>query len=121
MDGAAATAVLQVHREDEVVQTCAYTGTSASALYTLLWPQPISRAATELRRRRWQLALYLLRDPFYRQLLWCAGNIAELLCVSPSTAQVTVCAAQAPAARRMSVDVRRACHWRPVQALGGDP
>lgn len=64
--------MLQVHAEDTVVHTCAYTGTSASALYTLLWRQPVSRADTELRRRRWQLALYILRDPFYRQLLWCA-------------------------------------------------
>lgn len=65
--------MLQLHSEDEVAQTCAYTGTSAGALYTLLWPHPVSQTDMELRRRRWQLALYLLRDPFYRQLLWCAG------------------------------------------------
>lgn len=61
---------MQLHSDDEVTQTCGYTGTSAGALYTLLWPRPASGTDAELRRRRWQLALYLLRDPFYRQLLW---------------------------------------------------
>eukprot|EP00892_Ulva_mutabilis_P010026 jgi/Ulvmu1/7396/UM036_0056.1 len=60
----------KLQSEHEAAQTCAYSGTSAGALYTLLWPQPVSRTDAELRRRRWQLALYLLRDPFYRQLLW---------------------------------------------------
>lgn len=64
---------LQLHSDDEVTQTCPYSGTSAGALYTLLRAQPASRTDAELRRRRWQLALYLLRDPFYQKLLWCCS------------------------------------------------
>ena len=61
------------HQEaEEATRAHYFEGTSAATLYSLLRVQPLANSESELRRRRWLLAWFLLRDPFYRSLFWCA-------------------------------------------------
>jgi hypothetical protein len=85
------------HQEaEEATCACPFEGTSAATLYSLLRAQPLAHTETELRRRRWLLAWFLMRDPFYRQLFWCVycslyKAVAPALCsvanVAPSSEQ----------------------------------
>ena len=63
---------MQHQEEEEATRASHFEGTSAATLYSLLRVQPLANSELELRRRRWLLAWVLLRDPFYRSLLWCA-------------------------------------------------
>lgn len=73
---------MQHQETEEATRAYHFEGTSAATLYSLLRVQPLAHSETELRRRRWLLAWFLLRDPFYRALFWYVAP----LCVQPDTA-----------------------------------